>query len=83
MLDIAQMKSSIFPLGDSDYFPFSRRRQPIGLPRLVTAIATLIPADSPGPSECSEAAHHHLISLFSGGGDAEMRVGVGWLSAYE
>lgn len=34
------------------------------------------------PSECSEAAYQHLITL-SKAGDTEMRVAVGHLAAYE
>lgn len=63
-------------------FYFSLRSQPNGWSSFVTVVTIFVQGDSWGPSECIEAAHHHLISL-SQPGDTERRVGVGGLSAYE
>lgn len=57
------------------------RNRLIGRSYFVTMITTFIPGDSWGPSECSEAAHHHVISL-SQAGETEMRMGVGWISLW-
>lgn len=56
--------------------------QPIGWSSFITMVTTFVARDSWGPSECSDAAHHHPISI-SQAGDTEMRVGVDWLSASE